>query len=545
MLNTDEIIRSYFTQNNILIKHQIESYNYYVDSIIPNIISQFFPITLTYNDDNIIIKKVVLNIKNIKIKKPLSVENNGCSKMMTPNIARLKNDTYLSSVIVDFISHITIKENDKLIELEEKVIENIILGKIPIMVKSKYCILDSLSKNNECQYDPGGYFIINGNEKVIICQEKIVHNLIQIYKNNKLSNKYAYLCEIRFLDEKNFGIPKTVSLKITSKPNIYGNKFYILLPHMKNEIPIFVLFRALGCGPDKDIIYYILDNNGSKIDETMKKVLRGSIEEAYSIRTENEAIKYMIKHINNNSYYSQSDEKKYNYIKNCILKEYLNHLGDNNLKKLYFTGYMINKLIKCYLGIIPLDDRDSYINKRLETTGNLLGTLTYQTFHKITKDIKNFINKEICSGLWNFNNKYNEIINEINIHKIIKSSYLENILKGAMATGNWGIKMNSNKQGVSQVLNRLSYLSTLSHLRRIQTPSDNTGKLIPPRKLHGTSWGYLCPSETPEGQAGGVVKNLAMNCEVTIQMSSEPIRCKLIPTGMEQLTGTRISIPTA
>ena len=204
MLNTDEIIRSYFTQNNILIKHQIESYNYYVDSIIPNIISQFFPITLTYNDDNIIIKKIFLNIKNIKIKKPLSVENNGCSKMMTPNIARLKNDTYLSSVIVDFVSHITIKENDKLIELEEKVIENIILGKIPIMVKSKYCILDSLSKNNECQYDPGGYFIINGNEKVIICQEKIVHNLIQIYKNNKLSNKYAYLCEIRFLDEKNF-----------------------------------------------------------------------------------------------------------------------------------------------------------------------------------------------------------------------------------------------------------------------------------------------------------------------------------------------------
>ena len=144
------------------------------------------------------------------------------------------------------------------------------------MVKSKYCILDSLSKNNECQYDPGGYFIINGNEKVIICQEKIVHNLIQIYKNNKLSNKYAYLCEIRFLDEKNFGIPKTVSLKITSKPNIYGNKFYILLPHMKNEIPIFVLFRALGYSTDKEIVYTILDNDNSKLDNEILKFIWGS-----------------------------------------------------------------------------------------------------------------------------------------------------------------------------------------------------------------------------------------------------------------------------
>ena len=90
-----------------------------------------------------------------------------------------------------------------------------------------------------------------------------------------------------------------------------------------------------------------------------------------------------------------------------------------------------------------------------------------------------------------------------------------------MATGNWGMKMNANKQGVSQVLNRLTFISTLSHCRRVQTPTDNTGKLIPPRKLHSTSWGYVCPSETPEGQAVGVVKNLSMNCEITTSCTSE------------------------
>ena len=105
-----------------------------------------------------------------------------------------------------------------------------------------------------------------------------------------------------------------------------------------------------------------------------------------------------------------------------------------------------------------------------------------------------------------------------------KSSYLENILKGAMATGNWGMKMNASKQGVSQVLNRLTYPSMVSHLRRVQTPSDNTGKLIPPRKLHSTSWGYVCPSETPEGQAVGIVKNLSMNCEITISRTTEIVQ---------------------
>ena len=185
---------------------------------------------------------------------------------------------------------------------------------------------------------------------------------------------------------------------------------------------------------------------------------------------------------------------------------------------------MVNKLIKCYLGILNDDDRDAFTNKRVDTCGPLLGSLIYQCLNKTSKDIKNYITKEVNNGLWNINKNYDDIINEVNIHKIIKSSYIENILKGAMATGNWGIKMNQNKQGVSQVLNRLTYMSTISHLRRIQTPTDNTGKLIPPRKLHTSQWGYICPTETPEGQAVGVVKNISMTGEITIKINSEPVR---------------------
>ena len=523
-LDTDDIIQSYFNESNINVDHQISSYNYYIDTIIPQIISQYFPIRISFNDSKCMIKEVTVDIKNIRMGKPLLIENNGCSNLMTPNMARIRNGTYISPMIVDFESQIKILEEDVVINLEKSIIQNIVFGKIPIMVKSKYCILNQKGGDEECPYDLGGYFIINGNEKVIVSQEKIANNLIQVFKNPKNYAKYAYICETRSLNEGEFGIPKVVSMKITNKQDIYSNHIRVLLPHMKTEIPLFIIFKALGCESDKDIIYHIIDNNNSTNDENILKILKPSIEEASTVKTESEAIIYISKFVNNNNYYIQNEEKKINYVKSCILKEYLNHLGDDSQKKIYFTGNMVNKLIKCYMGTIPLDDRDSYTNKRFETPGYLLGNLTYQCIHKITKDIKNFITKEVNNGLWNLNNQYNDILNEINIHKIIKSSYLENILKGALATGNWGMKVNASKQGVSQVLNRLTYVSTISHLRRVQTPSDNTGKLIPPRKLHGTSWGYICPTETPEGQAVGIVKNLSMTCKVSITETSSTSR---------------------
>ena len=523
-LNTDKIIQKYFEQKNILVNHQIDSYNYFVDVIIPKIINQYFPVVINFNDSECKIHKIKLSIKKLDIGKPLLIENNGCSKLMTPKIARTRNSTYLCPINVDFSSEITIKEENDLITLKEKHIPNIVIGKIPIMVRSKYCILNQKGSEDECKYDLGGYFIINGNEKVIISQEKIANNLIQVFKNPKNTTKYSHICETRSLDEETFSIPKVSSIKITSKPDIYNNHIRVLLPHMKKEIPIFILFRALGCETDKDIVYHIIDNNNSTIDENILKMLKPSIEEAFEIRTTAEAISYISENINNTYYYVQNEDKKLSYIKETVLTEYLNHLGDDKQKKIFFTGMMVNKLLKCCLGVIPFDDRDSHLNKRFETPGYLMGNLTYQCIHKITKDVKNFVSKEVNSGLWNLNKNYDDIINEINIHKIIKSSYLENILKGAMATGNWGMKVNASKQGVSQVLNRLTYPSTISHLRRVQTPSDNTGKLVPPRKLHGTSWGYICPSETPEGQAVGIVKNLSMTCEISIGNSSEAVR---------------------
>ena len=510
------LIDKYFNQDNILAIHQIDSYNDYIENILPMILSQFFPLDISFTDNRI--ENIKIEIVKLDIEKPRYTENNGCTKIMTPSIARLRNFTYSLTVFIDLSIKIRINDNNEIINLPPRLIKDIVLTKIPVVVKSNYCNYFK-DINSECSFDCGGYSIINGNEKVIISQEKITPNIIQVYRS-KANSKYAYVSEIRSSRDNTFGITKTISVKITNKSCIYDNLIYASIPHVKEEIPMSILFRALGCYSDKEILYFIIDNDNSELDAQLCKIVMKSLKENRDISDQVESIKYISKKINSNNKFNASI--KINYCKNILEKEYLPHL-DSNLEKLYFTGLMINKLLKCYLDVEPPSDRDSYLNKRIETCGVLLGNLTIQGINKVVKDMKVFITKEVNSGIWNIKDDYADIINEFNIHKIIKKTYIENILKGAMATGNWGVKNNNNKQGVSQVLNRLTFMSTLSHLRRISTPVDNTGKLIPPRKIHSSQWGYICPVETPEGQSVGVVKNLSMMCEITTYYNPELI----------------------
>jgi len=538
-----KVIDLFFKRENILVNHQISSYNDFVDNVLPNIISQYFPLTINlndiYNKNNVLngnneqsnedaldkkIKKITLNIININIKKPIIHENNGSMKLMTPNESRLRGFTYSSPIYTDISVNIDIEENGNIIALPEKIIKDILFGKIPIMVKSKYCILDDYKNNylemNECKYDHGGYFIINGNEKVIITQIKIANNEVFIYKNQR-NNKYKLIAEVRSAPDGIFTTPKTLTIKVTNNEDTYNNCFRVSVPHLKQEIPIFILFKALGIESDRDIISYITNNMKDDVYKTICQILEPSINEGKQITTQMEAKEYMVNNFNN---YNKSitPENKLKYLNYVLENDVLPHIN-TFINKVFFIGYMINRLIMCYLGINDMDDRDSYNNKRLETPGYLLGLITRQCINKMVKDMKNSINKEILYNSNDSNKDLSNIINNVSIYKIIKSSFLETNIKTCMATGNWGIK-NSSKQGVSQVLNRLTSLSTLSHLRRVNTPMEKTGKLIPPRKLHGTQWGYVCPVETPEGQSVGVVTNISLGCIITNYSPSQPIK---------------------
>jgi len=516
------VISSYFKQEHIITQHQIGSYNNYIDNVFPAMITQFFPMRINFSDKGI--TGIIIDIRNMRPSVPMCSENNGFEQIMTPMLARKRNFTYSLYMNIDVHYKILSVENDIKIVGEEKIVKDVLLCKIPILMGSKHCV-SKINALEECKYDPGGYFIINGNEKVLISQEKIAPNIIQVFSNQR-GGKYAMFSEIRSVPHDVYSHPKTVSVKITSKSDRYNNSIKVSVPHIRVEIPLFILFKALGCNGDKDIYYHIIDNNLSEIDGEMMKMLRLSIEEASSIHTQNDAIRYMVKYINNTNYtnYQAATETvKMDYIVNHVLKDIFPHLGGSLIKKVHFLGLMTNKLMKVYLGIYPVDDRDSYTNKRVDTCGALMANLTYQCMNRITRDIKAFINREVSTGDWNTGKSYDNIISDQNVGKMIKSSYIETILKGALSTGNWGMKNNLNRQGVSQVLNRLTYLSTLSHIRRISTPIDGNGKLIPPRKLHSTHWGYACPSETPEGQSVGVVKNMSVMCEITIHSMAFPI----------------------
>ena len=245
--------------------------------------------------------------------------------------------------------------------------------------------------------------------------------------------------------------------------------------------------------------------------------------------TQENAINYIMSHI---VYLPPTDEvcdemreaKRREFAMDILKNDLYPHCPTHK-QKLLFLGYMANRIMQVHFGWRKVDDRDSYANKRIDLAGVLLNNLFRNYFNKLVKDMEREILKEIKKGNWRSTDSYEDIVNKSNMYKIVKSSTIEKGLKRALSTGDFGIKhiANSNKVGVAQLLIRLTYTSSLSHLRRISTPTDKNGKLIPPRKLHNTAWGFLCPAETPEGHSVGVVKNLSYMCHVTINSNSSSI----------------------
>jgi len=519
------VIESYFENKHLhqLVKHQIESYNDFIKNQMKKTVEMFNPLVIRSRQDYIKEFKtyrleIIINFDNLCIYRPEIHENNGATKLMFPNNARLRNFTYTSNFTLDLNIQYIIRSGNSLENEETKHVKlsKIQFGKIPIMLKSCICILNQYGhihpdKIEECSMDPGGYFIINGSEKTCLGQEKPADNKIFCYKQ-KPNHKWLWSAEMRAVPDWKCISPKQIYMMISSKLNTYGNEILVQLPRLKRPIPLFILFRALGLKSDKEICNVICLDITKEDNLDVVNYLKASISQASEYIDQEESIKYITSSVIYtpiNMDKEEGQKKKREFAIDVLT----NDLFPNckiQIKRIYLLGYMTYKIIKSALGQIPSDDRDAYQNKRIELTGTLLNNLFRNYFNKVVKDIQKQVIREINNGSWKSSEDYTNIITLTNIYKIVKSSTIENGLKRALSTGDFGIKhLNSNKVGVAQVLNRLTYVSTLSHLRRINTPIDKSGKLIEPRKLHGTSWGFLCPAETPEGQSVGVVKNLS------------------------------------
>lgn len=502
--STWTLVKGYFDENS-LVKHQLDTFNDFVLRKMEETIEGFNPIEVFNQylpDHDTFRMSLSINMRNPVLSKPMIHEKDGSTKVMTPNDARLRNFTYAAPLSVDMeIVFRTFDEATKSTRNEVKKLNAINLGKIPIMVKSKYCVLDAnpeIDNVSECRRDTGGYFIINGNEKVVISQDRISENKTFVFTNSKTGTAFSHIAEIRSVAESRFGVPKTTTLKLSAKANHFGRYIRVNVHHIKHDIPLFILFKALGVESDKQILEYVCYDVSDRANEAIIKELVGSIDEASDIVCARDALEYMSKYFHINGYPREmiaNKQHKIRIMRNVLETEFLPHVGADFKKKALYLGYMTNKLVQCYLGLWPMDDRDSYINKRVDSPGVLMANLFRQYFGKMVKDMKNMVQKEINNGAWKATGQFSNVINKVNVYKIIKPTVIESGLKYALATGNWGVKSNKNKQGVAQVLNRMTYNAGLSHLRRVNTPLEKSGKLVQPRKLHATQFGYICPAE--------------------------------------------------
>ena len=503
-----QIIESYFHSQYLerLVRFQVESYNHFVNYQIQRTIQMFNPVIIHSENDYVAeygqyFLEIQISFENFKLYPPQIHENNGATKVMLPQEAKLRNFTYSSGMTVDVIIKYIVRNTEEMNtpKIYTKILPKINIGKMPIMVKSAICVLTQnkhipASLTGECEMDCGGYFIVKGSEKTVLGQERAAENKIYCF-DGKNTTKWSWYAEIKSVPDHKCISPKQIEMGIANKNNGFGNGIYMTIPRIKQPIELFVVFRALGVISDKEICKYILLDIENSANLNLLNMLQASIIDANKILTKEDALKYITSFTSYTPINMDKEtgiRKKREFTLEVLNNDLFPHCKTTQ-QKIYLIGYMARRLMQVSIGLFPPDDRDSFVNKRIELTGTLLNNLFRNYFNKLVKEMQKQVTREINTGSWHSNEDYENIINMTNIYKIMKSTTIENGINRALATGDFSIKQsNSSKVGVAQVLNRLTYLATLSHLRRINTPLEKSGELIAPRKLHNTTWGYLC-----------------------------------------------------
>lgn len=533
------IIESYFKgrHSSMLVRHQLESYNDCVNRQLHQTIDMFNPVMIRSDKDfiaelNQYLLEAEITFTNLKIHQPHIYENNGSHKIMLPNIAKLRNFTYASNMTIDINIKYTVRDTLNMDQprIINKTISKISIGKFPIMVNSSICVLNQHTNINpasidECAFDHGGYFIIKGSEKTVLQQERAAQNVVYCY-DGKNTAKCSWYAEIKSMPDNKCISPKQIEIEVISRNNGYGYPMKVVIPRIREAVDLFVVFRALGVLSDREICQYILLNETAAENEEIMEYLNASVIEANKFMTQEDALRQITSYAAFTPINMDKDhgtKKKRDFVMEVLANDLFPHCRTSQ-QKIYFLGHMTNKLIRTALGHVKPSDRDSYVNKRIDTTGTLLNNLFRNYYNKMVKEMVKNILKEINNGSWRSTDNYENIINSSNICKMIKSTTIETGINRALATGDFSIKQsNSSKVGVAQVLNRLTTAATLSHMRRVNTPIDKSGELIEPRKLHGTTFGFLCPAETPEGQSIGVVKSISTLMHLTISSNSSSL----------------------
>jgi DNA-directed RNA polymerase II subunit RPB2 len=472
--------------------------------------------------------------ENVFVSSPAIYDDS--LQAMFPNDARLKNLTYQSSIFCNIgIKYILHNEEDRIVVRNFKKVN---IGSIPVMVHSKLCLLHKLdpirlSEFGECPYDHGGYFIIKGKEKIILSQEKKVNNVFYINKNS--DENIILQGNIKSISNEGLQSSRTNLISIIKK-NLIVKSNEIPLRRSENiivvrilgidiSVPLFILFRALGYESDKEILPLIIyDSDNQELKDKLFQLLSPSIKDSQPVFSQSSAFKLLSLNTKGKEVFNVLD-----ILNNNLFPNY----GTNMHQKSHYLGYATRKLLLTHIGMNKETDRDSYSYKRIDLSGTLLlelyrelwGNFKRQTSRKMDDEYKiNFesiADKEITS-----------IINEQNISKVFNNSVMNTIGKSFGARFGTGI---SARQGIVQDLNRNVMLGTLSHTRRLSYPLPAGSKSIGPRKLHNSQYGFVCPTESPDGSNVGIINHLSILARVTTNIDEGSIEKALLLTDMKLL----------
>jgi DNA-directed RNA polymerase beta subunit len=485
------LIQKYFDEQSF-VDSDINSYNDFIEKELNKIIEEnkeIVPTIIPHNIDDFKIK-----LDKIWCIKPEITEADGSKRNIFPVEARLRKLTYSAPTYIEVSAHINGVQRESFTTQ---------VGNIPIMLKSKWCHLYGLNRQEliekgEDPDEPGGYFIINGTEKVLITIEDLAPNRFLVEKPTGGTSEYVGKL---FSEFGSFKIPHTLE-------KMKDGIFYITFTRVK-RIPVLVIIKALGLLKDEEITKVISEDRN--FDEIIINLM-----EFASIKTEEDALDYMAKKIG----ITQSKEVRIERMREILDKYLLPHLGIEKENRI-FKAYNICKFLKKFLRVsrreMPVDDKDHYMNKKLKLAGDLLADLIRLNLKVLIGDLLYNFQRMVKRG------KFPTIKN------LIRDKLLTQRIYSSMATGTWV----SGRKGISQRIQRLNYLEMLSHLQRVVSPLSASQENFEARELHSTHLGRLCPIETPEGTNIGLRKNLSLLCSISTDSKEDEVMKLLKDAGLK------------
>jgi len=484
----DKVLVENYFKDNTLVRQHLESYNKFVDEGIQKIIDKIETI-----DPNV--EGYQLKFGKVRIEKPTIVEADGSRRQILPSEARMRNLSYAAPVFLEIVPVFQ--------GVERRGSSEVFIGELPVMLKSKLCHLDNmtneeLAEAGEDPDDPGGYFIVNGSERVLVSIEDLAPNRIMVSKEKNgalitskvFSTRYGFRARCA-IERKRNGTMVTV------------------FPASPRDLNVITVLRALGISKDEELLNAFDEEHEEVMNDLLLNMELDKSEDTQSA----------IQLIGKKAAPGQAAEYQFKRAEILLDTYLLPHIGteqDDRLAKAYYLAKMAQRGILVAYKKMPQDDKDHYMNKRIKLAGNLMEELFRYAFQFLIKDVAYQVERAMARG------------RRLVVQTIVRPDALTERIRYSMATGNWI----AGQQGVSQLLDRTNYLSTVSHLRRIISPLSRKHPHFKARDLHGTHWGKLCPNESPEGPSCALVKNMALLCEISVGADEDEVEQLLKKDGV-------------